>query len=73
MDERISLQPVDSAVVTIVVDNFVDILLPSTETVVRAPLHYDWSERFARVHFTVGAVAAVGFGAFLLYSHVLSS
>lgn len=47
MEERIRLQPVDAADVTIVVDNFVDILLPSTETVVRAPLSYDWSEREA--------------------------
>ncbi len=45
MDEQIVLQPVDAADVTIVVDGFIDILLPSTETVVRAPLFYDWSER----------------------------
>ncbi len=45
MTERITLQPVDAADVTIVVDNFTDILLPSTEIAVRAPLLYDWSER----------------------------
>ncbi len=45
MNERISLEPVDAADVTIVVDNFVDMLLPSTQTVVRAPLFNDWSER----------------------------
>ncbi len=45
MNEQIALQPVDAADVTIVVDNFVDILLPSTETVARPRLSHDWSER----------------------------
>jgi 7,8-dihydropterin-6-yl-methyl-4-(beta-D-ribofuranosyl)aminobenzene 5'-phosphate synthase len=45
MTECVTLQPVDGADVTILVDNFVDILLPSTETVRRAPLAYDWTER----------------------------
>ncbi|HEX2712877.1 MAG TPA: MBL fold metallo-hydrolase [Candidatus Acidoferrales bacterium] len=30
---------------TIVVDNFLDVLMPSTETVRRAPLAWDWAER----------------------------
>lgn len=45
MTDHVDLLPVDSADVTIVVDNFVDVLLPSTETVRRAPLVWDWSER----------------------------
>ncbi len=45
MDEQIVLQPVDAADVTIIVDGFIDILLPSTETAVRAPRFNDWSER----------------------------
>jgi 7,8-dihydropterin-6-yl-methyl-4-(beta-D-ribofuranosyl)aminobenzene 5'-phosphate synthase len=44
MNERVALLPVDAADVTILVDNFVDILLPGNETVHRAPLAYDWSE-----------------------------
>jgi 7,8-dihydropterin-6-yl-methyl-4-(beta-D-ribofuranosyl)aminobenzene 5'-phosphate synthase len=45
MSEQISLLPVDSADVTILVDNFVDILLPGNEQAQRAPLHWNWSER----------------------------
>ena len=45
MNTRVSLEPVDAVDVTILIDNFVDILLPSTETAVRAPLFYDWSQR----------------------------
>ncbi len=30
---------------TIIVDNTVDILLPSTDNVIRAPLTWDWSNR----------------------------
>ena len=44
MSEHVSLLPVEAAEVTILVDNFVDILLPSTETVQRAPLVGDWPE-----------------------------
>jgi 7,8-dihydropterin-6-yl-methyl-4-(beta-D-ribofuranosyl)aminobenzene 5'-phosphate synthase len=36
---------VDAADVTIVVDNAIDILAPSTEVAQRAPLVWDWSER----------------------------
>ena len=45
MDEQTMLKPVDAAEVTILVDNSVDILLPSTQVVQRAPLLRDWSER----------------------------
>lgn len=45
MNTRVALQPVDAIDVTIVVDNFLDILLPSTEMVRRAPLAWDWAER----------------------------
>ena len=45
MSDRVTLLPVDAADVTILVDNFVDILLPGTEMVRRAPLAWDWSER----------------------------
>src|SRR5437660_4362218 len=37
--------PVDKSYVTILVDNFVDLFLPGTEMVRRAPLVWDWSER----------------------------
>jgi 7,8-dihydropterin-6-yl-methyl-4-(beta-D-ribofuranosyl)aminobenzene 5'-phosphate synthase len=39
------LQTVDSVDVTIVVDNTIDILLPSTDHVVRPSLTWDWSRR----------------------------
>jgi 7,8-dihydropterin-6-yl-methyl-4-(beta-D-ribofuranosyl)aminobenzene 5'-phosphate synthase len=45
MDTFASLTPVDALEVTILVDNSIDILMPSSEGVTRAPLHYDWSER----------------------------
>ncbi len=45
MSDRVTLLPIDIADVTILVDNFVDILLPGTEMVQRAPLVWDWSER----------------------------
>jgi 7,8-dihydropterin-6-yl-methyl-4-(beta-D-ribofuranosyl)aminobenzene 5'-phosphate synthase len=45
MSEHVTLLPVDSADVTILVDNFLDILLPSDEVAHRATLHYNWSER----------------------------
>jgi len=40
-----NLQPVDSLDVTIVVDNAIDILLPSDERTERPPLTWDWSEK----------------------------
>ncbi len=43
--ERAPLLPVDGLEVTILVDNFVDINLPSTDVAHRAIRHYDWSER----------------------------
>ncbi len=45
MEERIQLRPVDAVEVTIIVDNFSDILLPSDARVHRAPLVWDWSKR----------------------------
>ncbi len=41
----VRLRPVDSVDVTIVVDNSIDILLPSDERVRRPVLAWDWSER----------------------------
>ncbi len=43
--ETAPLEPVDVAEVTVLVDNVVDINLPSTEAAFRAPRPYDWSER----------------------------
>jgi len=45
LGQHITPLPVDVADVTILVDNFLDILLPSDEVAHRAPLHYDWSDR----------------------------
>ncbi len=45
MSERVSLEPVDAANVTVLVDNFVDALLPSEEGAQRAPVAYDTWER----------------------------
>jgi 7,8-dihydropterin-6-yl-methyl-4-(beta-D-ribofuranosyl)aminobenzene 5'-phosphate synthase len=44
-NEQVNLLPVDTADVTILVDNSLDILMPSTEIAHRAPLAYDWAER----------------------------
>ncbi len=44
-NEQVTLLPVDTADVTILVDNSLDILMPSTEIAQRAPLAYEWSER----------------------------
>ncbi len=45
MTERVTLRPVDAAEVTIVVDNSIDVLMPSTEGVLRPPLVWDSFER----------------------------
>jgi 7,8-dihydropterin-6-yl-methyl-4-(beta-D-ribofuranosyl)aminobenzene 5'-phosphate synthase len=45
MNAQISLEPVDAAYVTILVDNFVDILLPSGEVAQRPPVAWDIWER----------------------------
>lgn len=45
MNSRVVLEPVDAIDVTIVVDNFLDVLMPSTEIVRRAPLTWDSFER----------------------------
>jgi 7,8-dihydropterin-6-yl-methyl-4-(beta-D-ribofuranosyl)aminobenzene 5'-phosphate synthase len=45
MSSNLTLLPVDVVGVTILVDNSVDVLLPGTEMVQRAPLAWDWSER----------------------------
>src|ERR687893_1760316 len=44
MPEPVSLQPVDAAHVTVLVDNFVDILLPSSEVAQRPQVEYDMWE-----------------------------
>jgi len=45
MSDRVTLIPVDALDVTILVDNFIDILLPSTEVAQRMPFVWNWSER----------------------------
>jgi 7,8-dihydropterin-6-yl-methyl-4-(beta-D-ribofuranosyl)aminobenzene 5'-phosphate synthase len=45
MSERASLEPVDAANVTILVDNFIDALLPSSEVAQRPQVAYDMWER----------------------------
>jgi 7,8-dihydropterin-6-yl-methyl-4-(beta-D-ribofuranosyl)aminobenzene 5'-phosphate synthase len=45
MSERVSLEPVDAANVTILVDNFIDALLPSSEVAQRPRVAYDMWER----------------------------
>lgn len=45
MSKRVALQPVNALEVMILIDNSIDVLLPSTERVRRAPLGWDWSER----------------------------
>src|SRR5437588_4719359 len=43
--QQVTLLAVDAADVTILVDNSLDILLPSDEVAHRAPMYYDWSDR----------------------------
>src|SRR5215210_152643 len=45
MSERISLESVDAANVTVLVDNFIDALLPSSEVAQRPQVAYDMWER----------------------------
>ena len=45
MSAQISLEPVDAANVTVLVDNFVDALLPSGEVAQRPQVAYDMWER----------------------------
>src|SRR5919202_2067486 len=45
MSDRVSLQPVDAANVTVLVDNFIDALLPSSEVAQRPQVAYDMWER----------------------------
>jgi 7,8-dihydropterin-6-yl-methyl-4-(beta-D-ribofuranosyl)aminobenzene 5'-phosphate synthase len=45
MADRVTLEPVDAADVTILVDNSVDILLTNERMAQRAPLHHNWAER----------------------------
>ena len=45
MSDRVALEPVEAADVTILVDNSVDILLTNERMAQRAPLHHNWSER----------------------------
>src|SRR5262252_6535321 len=43
--QQVTLLPIDVADVTILVDNFLDILLPSDNIARRAALRYDWTDR----------------------------
>ena len=45
MTDRVLLEPVDAADVTIIADNSIDLLLTNERAAQRAPLHPDWSER----------------------------
>jgi 7,8-dihydropterin-6-yl-methyl-4-(beta-D-ribofuranosyl)aminobenzene 5'-phosphate synthase len=45
MSESLTLQPVDAVEVTILVDNFMDVLLPGASMVQRAPVAWDTFER----------------------------
>ena len=45
MTDRVTLEPIEAADVTIVVDNSIDLLLTNERVAQRAPLHPDWSER----------------------------
>jgi 7,8-dihydropterin-6-yl-methyl-4-(beta-D-ribofuranosyl)aminobenzene 5'-phosphate synthase len=45
MSERISLEPVDAANVTVLVDNYIDALLPSSEVAQRPQVAYEMWER----------------------------
>jgi 7,8-dihydropterin-6-yl-methyl-4-(beta-D-ribofuranosyl)aminobenzene 5'-phosphate synthase len=45
MTDRVTLEAVDAADVTVLVDNSVDLLLTNERIAQRAPLYYDWSER----------------------------
>jgi 7,8-dihydropterin-6-yl-methyl-4-(beta-D-ribofuranosyl)aminobenzene 5'-phosphate synthase len=45
MSERVSLEPVDAANVTVLVDNFIDALLPSSEVAQRPQVAYEMWER----------------------------
>jgi 7,8-dihydropterin-6-yl-methyl-4-(beta-D-ribofuranosyl)aminobenzene 5'-phosphate synthase len=45
MSERVSLEPVEAANVTVLVDNFIDTLLPSSEVAQRPQVAYDMWER----------------------------
>ncbi len=43
--EAVRLEPVEAANVTILVDNAIDILLPSSDVVRRPPLAWEWSRQ----------------------------
>ena len=45
MSDRVSLQSVDAATVTVLVDNFIDVLLPSSEVAQRPQVAYEMWER----------------------------
>src|ERR687886_220698 len=45
MSEQVSLEPVDAANVTVLVDNFIDALLPSSEVAQRPQVAYEMWER----------------------------
>ena len=43
-DIQVRLEPVDAVEVTLVVDNYVDILMAPEEGIRRWPLAYDWAD-----------------------------
>lgn len=45
MTDRVALEPIEAADVTIVIDNSIDLLLTNERVAQRAPLYADWSER----------------------------
>lgn len=45
MTNRVTLEPIEAADVTIVVDNSIDLLLTNERAAQRAPLYADWAER----------------------------
>ena len=44
MNEKVDLSPVDGVEVTVVMDNAIDILAAPTETALRPPWQWDWSD-----------------------------
>jgi hypothetical protein len=55
--EQVSLEPVDAADVTILVDNAIDILAADTDVAKRQPLAYEWSRTAAPAAFRARLLA----------------
>jgi 7,8-dihydropterin-6-yl-methyl-4-(beta-D-ribofuranosyl)aminobenzene 5'-phosphate synthase len=53
MQQPVALQPVDSAEITILIDNSIDVSLPSSELVWRHPLAYDRPQLLAEYGFAL--------------------